>query len=83
MLSMSIPRSFITFFISGFVGTFTLEYRANTRSLPEGTRRLEADVVKTFPDEKRRLEWYKIKAAELDQDGAEDFVENEAGKGGV
>jgi hypothetical protein len=84
LLTVSLPRNLVTFFLSGFVGMFTLEYRANyfarTRTLSPGIQRLEEDVVKTFPDERRRLEWYMRKAAELEELIRESGIENEIGK---
>lgn len=69
--------------ISGFFGIFPLEYLARIRTLPSGIRRLEAEVEKSFPDEKKRLEWHLRKAAELEAAMADNVTGNEVEKGGV
>ncbi|RFU25588.1 hypothetical protein B7463_g10756, partial [Scytalidium lignicola] len=76
-LTVTMPRTPITSIVSGFIGMFTLEYLGNTRSLSSGIRRLEADVVKTFPDEKKRLDWHRKKVEELEAEVGKGVEENE------
>jgi hypothetical protein len=69
--------------ISAFFGIVSLEYLARTRTLPSGIRRLEAEVEKSFPDAKKRLEWHLRKAAELEAAMIDNVARNEVEKGRV
>lgn len=59
-------HNLIHIMLSCFIGVSMLQYSKNIRAGPGTVQRLEEDVEKAFPEEGSRLEWFRMKVAELE-----------------
>ncbi|EPE29023.1 hypothetical protein GLAREA_00181 [Glarea lozoyensis ATCC 20868] len=72
-------RPGLAMFLAMFTGISTVEILTRLRSTSSGILQMEKNIEETFPDEKRRLEWYMSKVEELESKMKETDVEASSG----